>query len=211
MAKKIVAKIISRGLQDIMTQRLKSDFSAYEGDPVVWQGETALTFTPAQEVTELPSGNDPAWDAIPGLVTGDVKLTIYEIPLDVMSELLAVKYSEADGVCVGDSADGVVWLGLSFDRLIRKNGVDSRNKAILHKVRFDLPAINVKTIEKGDNAVANVELTGHAYPLFFKKKDGSMASRTYCIVNSMTNKTKYDANAESIVFPTEFTEDSSGS
>ena len=207
MPKKVVAKIVSRGLQNIITQRLNADFSAYTGDPVEWQGETALTFTPAQEVTELPSGNNPVWDTINGPVTGEVKLTLYDIPLDIMPELLAVKYSAADGVCVGDGSDETVWLGISFDKLVKKAGIESRNKAILYKVRFELPTVELKTIETGDTAVAKVELTGHAYPVFFSKVDGSVGSRTYCIVNSVTNKTKYDANAESIVFPAEFVPD----
>lgn len=207
MAKKVVAKIVSRGLQNIMTQKLNADFSAYSGDPVEWQGETALTFTPSQEVTELPSGNNPVWDTINGPVTGEVKLTLYDIPLDVMPELLAVRYSAADGVCVGDTDDETVWLGISFDKLVKSGNAESRNKAILYKVRFELPAVELKTIEKSDTAVANVELTGHAYPVFFSKQDGSVGSRTYSIVNSVTNKAKYDANAEGIVFPVEFTPD----
>lgn len=207
MAKKVVAKIVSRGLQTIITQRLNADFTAYDGDPIEWQGETSLVFTPAREITELPSGNNPVWDTIEGPVTGEVKLKIYDIPLEVMPELLSVKYSIADGVCVGDNEDGTVWLGVAFDRLIKSGDSQSRNKTILYKVRFDLPAIDVKTIEAGDNAVANLELTGHAYPVFFDKTDGSAGVRTYCIVNSIANKTKYEANADSIVFPAEFTPD----
>lgn len=66
MAKKVVAKIVSRGLQTIITQRLNADFTAYDGDPIEWQGETSLVFTPAREITELPSGNNPVWDTIEG-------------------------------------------------------------------------------------------------------------------------------------------------
>lgn len=207
MSKVVAKKIISRGLQDILSQRLNSDFTAYEGNPVAWQGDTALVFTPAQTNTELPSGNDPAWDVIKGVVTGDVELTLYDFPIDLMPEILGVKYSAADGVCVGDSDDGQVWLGMTFDRLVRENGVESRNKVILQKVYFDLPSIDIKTISKDDNAVSELKLKGHAYPVFFHKADGGMGSRTYSIVNSIKNKTKYDANTDSIAFPEEFTPD----
>lgn len=206
MAVKKIKKVISRGLQDILTQRLNADFTAYTGDPVKWQGDTSLTFTPSQTTTELASGNDPAWDALKGPVVGDVELKLYDIPLDAMPELLGVKYSAADGVCVGDSDDAETWLGLSADKLVKTDEGESRNKIILYKVCFDLPSIESKTTTKDDTAVAEITLKGKAYPVFYTKKDGE-GSRTYCIVNSKTNKTKYDANAEAIVFPSEFTPD----
>ena len=203
MPKKVVQKIISRGLQNILTQRLNAEFNGYDTDPVQWQGDTALVFTPTQTTTEMPSGNDPAWDVIKGPVLGDVELTLYDIPVENMEDLLAVKYSEADGVCVGDSDDGTVWLGLSSDRLIKSAAGESKNKLILYKVRFDLPAIDSKTISKDDNAIAELKLKGYAYPVFFEKADGSTGRRTYAIVNSVKNKAKYDANTEKIVFPAE--------
>lgn len=48
MPKKVVQKIISRGLQNILTQRLNAEFNGYDTDPVQWQGDTALVFTPTQ-------------------------------------------------------------------------------------------------------------------------------------------------------------------
>ena len=207
MAKKVVQKIVSRGLQDIMTQRLNADFSAYTGDPVEWQGDTSLVFTPSREVTVLPSGNNPAWDSIEGPTVGDVELKLYDIPLDKMQELLAVKYSAKDGVCVGDTDDAPVFLGLSSDRLVKSDGVQSRNKLIIYKVRFDLPEINSKTIEEADTAVANVTLKGKAYPVFYSKASGEAGSRTYSVVNSVLNAEKYTANKDVIVFPEEMTPD----
>ena len=207
MPKKQVQKIVSRGLQTILSQRLKSDFSAYEGDALAWQGDTALTFTPSQTRTELPSGNDPAWDTLKGPVVGSVEITLYEFPIDLMPEILGMKYSEASGLCVGDSDDGDVFLGLSFDQLIKEGDKHSHNKTVLYKVCFDIPATEVKTIAKDDTAVKNVKLTGQVYPVFFAKADGAQGSRTYCVMNSVKNKTLYDKHAEAIVFPEEFKAD----
>lgn len=207
MPKKKMKKIISRGLQTILSQRLNGDFSAYEGDALSWQGDIDLKVTPSQTRTELPSGNDPAWDTLKGPVVADVEITLYEFPIDQMPEILGVKYSEASGLCVGDSDDEDVFLGLSFDQLIKEDKAQSKNKMVLYKVCFDIPATEVKTIAKDDTAVKNVKLTGHAYPVFFSKKDGSLGSRTYCVMNSVKNKTLYAANAEAIAFPEEFKED----
>ena len=46
-----------------------------------------------------------------------------------------------------------------------------------------------------------------AYPVFFNKTSGAQGTRTYCIVNSVSNATKYTANATQIVYPTEMTPD----
>ncbi len=207
MPKKKMKKIISRGLQTILSQRLNGDFSAYEGDALSWQGDIDLKVTPSQTRTELPSGNDPAWDTLKGPVVADVEITLYEFPIDQMPEILGVKYSEASGLCVGDSDDEDVFLGLSFDQLITEDKKQSKNKMVLYKVCFDIPATEVKTIAKDDTAVKNVKLTGHAYPVFFSKQDGSLGSRTYCVMNSTKNKTLYEANKEAIAFPEEFKED----
>lgn len=207
MAKKKMQKIISRGLQTILSQRLKSDFSAYEGEPLEWQGDTALTFTPSQTRTELPSGNDPAWDTLKGPVVGDVEITLYEFPIELMPEIFGVKYSAESGLCVGDSDDADVFLGLSFDQLIKEGTTNSRNKTVLFKVCFDIPATEVKTIAKDDTAVKNVKLKGYAYPLFYPKADGTQGSRTYSVMNSIKNKTLYDKYASAIVFPEEFKAD----
>ena len=98
-------------------------------------------------------------------------------------------------------------MGLSFNRLVKKNGAESYNKTILYKVRFDLPEVAPKTIEEGDNAVGDITLKGKAYPVFFNKTSGAQGSRRYCIVNSATNATKYTANASQIVYPSEMTPD----
>lgn len=207
MSVKSIRKVISRGEQNLQTQRLNADCSAYEGDTYRWQGESAFVFTPAQTTTELPSGNDPAWDVIKGVVTGDVELTVYDIPIEDMCHLLGCKYTETDGFVAGDSDDGVAFLGLSIDKLIRSGSTDSINKVILYKVAFDLPAIDIKTISKDDNAVAEIKLKGKAYPVFFTKTNGSLGSRTYRLLNSTRNATAFTANANVIVFPTEITPD----
>lgn len=204
---KNIAKIVSRGLQDVLTQRLNSGHTGYGDTVAKWQGETSFVFTPKREVTPLASGNNPAWDTIEGPVLGDVELKLYSLPLDIMSELLAVQYSVADGVCVGDNDDETPYIGLSLNTLVKKDATQSTNKTILYKVRFDLPEINVKTIAEADNAVADVTLKGKAYPVFFTKTDGSQGSRTYCIANSQTNAAKFEANKDCIVFPTELTAD----
>lgn len=209
MAKSIVQKIVSRGLQDIMTQRLNSDFTAYIGEPIVWQGETSLVFAPTREVTVLASGNNPAWDSIEGPTIGDVELKLYGIPLDKMTELLSVKYSVADGVCVGDTDDQSVYIGLSADKLVKSDDAQSRNKLMLYKVKFNLPEISSKTIAETDTAVADVTLKGKAYPVFYHKANGESGSRTYSIVNSVLNPAKYLANSDAIVFPEEMTPDAS--
>lgn len=202
-----IAKIVSRGLQDVLTQRLNADHTAYGDTVAKWQGDTSLVFTPKREVTVLASGNDPAWNTIEGPVVGDVELKLYSLPLAIMPELLSVKYSAVDGVCVGDGDEASAFLGLSFNQLVRTAGVDSINKTILYKVRFDLPEVNVKTIADADNAVADVTLKGKAYPVFFTKTSGGKGSRTFCIVNSTTNATKFTANESAIVFPVEMTAD----
>ena len=202
---KNIGKVVSRGLQDLLTQRLASGHTAYEETVAKWQGDISLTFTPKRETTVLPSGNNPAWDTIEGPVIGDVELKLYDLPLADMPELLGVQYSAADGVCVGEGEP--VYLGLSFNRLVKKDGVESYNKTILYKVRFDLPEVSPKTIEEGDNAVGDITLKGKAYPVFFNKTSGAQGTRTYCIVNSVSNATKYTANATQIVYPTEMTPD----
>lgn len=204
-----IPKIVSQGLQDIITTKLNSGFTGYESEAVKWTGETAIVFTPTRTTTELPSGNDPAWMVKQGLVVGDVELTLYDIAIDHMEKLFGVKYSAADGVVVGDTDDAVPFIGLSFDRLVTSESGESRNKFILYKVRFDLPVIDTKTISKDDNAIGELKLKGYAYPVFFAKNDGKNGARTYCILNSTLNTTKYTANKETIVFPTEFTPDAS--
>lgn len=208
MPKTIVKKIISRGLQEILTQRLNADFTAYDGNPVVWQGDTAFVFTPQQTITELPSGNDPMWDVIKGPVTGEVEVTLYDFPLDIMPELFGVRYDAEQGVCVGENDEETLFIGISFDRIVKEDNVQSRNKAIIHKVYFELPAIDTKTISRDDNAVGELKLKGKASPLFYPKADGTFGSRTYALVNSVKNKAKYDANKDCIVFPEEFTANS---
>ena len=208
MPLKRIQKMISQGLQDVMTQRLNSGHTGYENDPIKWTGETSLVFTPKRDNTVLAAGNDPAWGELNGPVLGDVELKLYSLPIEDMPSLLGVKYSAADGVCVGDEDDATPYVGLALNNKVRKEGgVSSFNKTILYKVRFDLPEVNLKTIAEGDTAVADVTLKGKAYPVYFAKTDGSQGSRTYCIVNSATNATKYRANEDAIVFPTEFTAD----
>ena len=204
-----IPKIVSQGLQDIITTKLHSGFTGYESEAVKWTGETAIVFTPTRTTTELPSGNDPAWMVKQGLVVGDVELTLYDIAINHMEKLFGVKYSAADGVVVGDTDDAVPFIGLSFDRLVTSESGESRNKFILYKVRFDLPVIDTKTISKDDNAIGELKLKGYAYPVFYAKQSGQNGARTYCILNSTLNTTKYNANKDTIVFPTEFTPDAS--
>lgn len=203
-----IKKTISRGLQDVMTQRLNAGHTGYEGDAIKWTGETACVFTPKRDSTLLAAGNDPAWGEVDGPVTADVELKLYSLPLEEMPQLLGVKYSAADGVCVGDDGDGTPYIGLSLNTKVKTaSEKPSYNKLIAYKVRFDLPEVNLKTIAEGDNAVADVTLKGKAYPVFFTKSDGSEGSRTYCIVNSIKNAAKYKANESEIVYPTEMTPD----
>lgn len=204
-----IPKIVSQGLQDIITTKLNSGFTGYESEAVKWTGETAIVFTPTRTTTELPSGNDPAWMVKQGLVVGDVELTLYDIAINHMEKLFGVKYSAADGVVVGDTDDAVPFTGLSFDRLVTSESGESRNKFILYKVRFDLPVIDTKTISKDDNAIGELKLKGYAYPVFYAKQSGQNGARTYCILNSTLNTTKYNANKDTILFPTEFTPDAS--
>ncbi len=208
MPLKKVQKVISQGLQDVMTHRLNNGHTGYDGDPIKWTGETSLVFTPKRDSTVLAAGNDPAWGELNGPVLGDVELKLYSLPLEDMPSLLGVKYSVADGVCVGDEDDATPYVGLALNNKVKgQGGASSFNKTILYKVRFELPEVSLKTIAEGDTAVADVTLKGKAYPVFFTKTNGSQGSRTYCIVNSVTNATKYKANEETIVFPTEFTAD----
>lgn len=202
-----VPKIVSQGLQDVITTKLNSGFTGYESEAVKWTGETAIVFTPTRTTTELASGNDPAWMVKQGLVVGEVEWTLYDIAINHMEKLLGVKYSAADGIVVGDTDDSVPFVGLSFDRLVSSESGESRNKFILYKVRFDLPAIDTKTISKDDNSIGELKLKGYAYPVFFTKTDGQTGARTYSILNSTLNTTKYNANKETIVFPAEFTPD----
>ena len=69
--------------------------------------------------------------------------------------------------------------------------------------------IDTKTISKDDNAIGELKLKGYAYPVFYAKQSGQNGARTYCILNSTLNTTKYNANKDTIVFPTEFTPDAS--
>ncbi len=204
MSVKTVSKIISKGMQDVITKKLNDDFSAYTGDIVKWTGDTAFTFTPTRTQTELASGNDPAWMSIQGLVTGDVELTLHDIPIENMEDLLGVKYSAADGLVVGDTDDPVPFVALSLNRIVEDaDQVESYNKLILYKVRFDLPAIDIKTITSDDNAISELKLKGKAYPVFFQKQSGKQGARTYAIFNSTANAAKYTANAADIVFPSD--------
>lgn len=207
MPLKKIQKMVSQGLQDVMTQRLNSGHTAYDGDPIKWTGETSFVFSPKRDSTILAAGNDPAWDEVNGPVLGDVELKLYSLPLEDMPSLLGVKYSAADGVCVGDEDDATPYVGLALNNKVKSNGESSFNKTIIYKVRFDLPEVNLKTIAEGDSAVADVTLKGKAYPVYFTKTSGAQGSRTYCVVNSVTNATKYKANEEAIVFPAEFTAD----
>ena len=210
MSATAIGKIISKGLQDVLTVKLNAGCTAYETDVAKWTGETALVFTPSRQATELASGNDPAWWVKEGLCVGDVELTLYDIGIADMERLFGVKYTATDGLVVGDFDDGVVFVGLSCDRLVETPSASSRNKIILYKVRFELPAIDAKTISKDDSAIGELKLKGYAYPVFFTKTNGDTGARTYCIVNSSLNATKYAANASTIVFPTEITPAPSG-
>lgn len=209
MAAKKLQKIISQGLQDVLTQRLNDTQTAYDGEALKWTGETEFSFTPTQDKTVLAAGNDPAWGVIKGLVMGDFELKLYEMPLEEMNQLFSVKYSVVDGVCVGDDDCETPIIGLSLNNKVKSeaSGKTSYNKTILYKAVCDLPAVSLKTIAEGDTAVVNVSVKGKAYPVFFPRADGSQEARTYCIVNSINNAEKYKANEDEIVFPTEFTAD----
>lgn len=211
MALRHIKKTISQGLQDVMTQRLNAGHTGYEGDAIKWTGETSCVFSPKRDNTLLAAGNDPAWGELDGPVTADVELKLYSLPLEEMPQLLGVRYSAADGVCVGDDEDGTPYMGLSLNTKVKTTSEKpSYNKLIAYKVRFDLPEVNLKTIAEGDTAVADVTLKGKAYPVFFTKADGSEGKRTYCIANSIKNAAKYKANEAEIVYPTEMTPDVAG-
>lgn len=207
MANKQIPKVVSRGEHKLVTQRLKDDFTGYTGEVHEWQGETEIVITPSQTVTELPSGDDPAWWVIAGAVTAEVEITMYDVPIDYASQLFPMKYSAADGLWVGDNDATIPWNGLTLDRTVESASGASVNKVVVQKVRFDLPAIGAKTIAKDDNALAELKLKGYAYPVFYSKADGSTGSKTYGILNSVKNKAKFDAYSDGIVFPSEFTPD----
>lgn len=202
---KQVQKIVYHGLQDVLTQRLNSGHTGYESGATKWTGETSFVFTPKRDTTVLAAGNDPAWGEIQGPVLGDVELKLYSLPLEDMPSLLGVQYSESDGVCVGDEDDYTPYVGLSLNNKVKSSSGNSYNKTILYKVRFDLPEVSNKTKAEGDTAVADVTLKGKAYPVFFTKTNGEQGARTYCFVNSAKNATKYAANENGIVYPSEFT------
>jgi hypothetical protein len=206
---KQIKKITRRGLHNVLTQKLKDDFSGYSEDIAAWTGDTEIEIVPTRQVDNLASGDDPAWAVIKGPVTATVKIKFYDIAIDCMEQLLSVKYDAVNGVCVGDVDDTDCFVGISFDESIVYDGATSNNKTILYKVLFDLPTIKSKTVAEGDNALAEVELNGKAYPVFFNKANGTIGRRTYSIVNSKLNADKYKANAECIVFPSEATASSS--
>jgi hypothetical protein len=198
-----IKKITRRGLHNVLTQKLNSDFSGYTDDAAKWTGDTEIEFTPSRQVDNLASGDDPAWDVIKGPVTGTIKIKFHDIAIDCMEHLLSVTYDAVNGICVGDNEDADCFIGISFDETIKYNGTVSNNKTILYKVLFDLPTITSKTVAEGDNALSEVELNGKAYPVFFNKANGTTGRRTYSIVNSKLNANKYEANKDCIVFPSD--------
>lgn len=206
----LLPKLIYHGFGQLITRKINAGQTGYDGLPVIWEGNIDFEFTPSQEKTSLPAGDDPNWGTIDGPVLGNVKLTVYSIPVDVAPQLLAVKYSAADGLIVGDDDAPTVNVGLSVENSVKNEstGAVSKNKTIIYKVNFDLPTKSIKTKQEGDNAVATIELNGKAYPAFFTKTNGSIGRRTYCSINSNLNSVKYAANADTIVWPTDFTADS---
>ncbi|MBR2200758.1 MAG: hypothetical protein IJ894_08455 [Bacteroidales bacterium] len=120
-----------------------------------------------------------------------------------------MKYSAADGMVVGDEDEPDVLIGMAFDQSVKheSTGAASVNKTILYKVELDLPTISGKTKGEGDNAVANIEISGKAWPAYYTKTGGSTGRRTYCTVNSTLNPDKFAANNNTIVWPSDFTAD----
>lgn len=198
-------KIVAQGMCNVLTVKLAESGTAYASDPVKWQGTTQLVFTPTRTVTDLASGNDPSYLTVQGLVTGTVELTLFDISVDDLAKLVCAKYSATDGLMVGDFDDPITYVGLSVDKLVRTKEASaetvSYTKTILYKVRFDLPALDIRTISEEDNSISEIKLTGKAFPVFFAKTNGEGA-RTYTIVNSVTNSTKYNANKDTIIYPT---------
>lgn len=205
----VLDKTIYHGFGKLITRKINAGQTNYDGLPVIWTGEIDLEFSPKQEVTYLASGDDPQWGRIEGAVTGDVKLTIYGVPINHLPQLLGVKYSAADGIVVGEDDTPSVNVGLAFDNSVKNEstGAVSTNKTILYKVNFTLPNTVIKTKGEGDNAVATIELNGKVWPVFYTKTGGSIGRRTYCKVNSTLNATKFAANADTIVWPSDFTPD----
>lgn len=202
-------KIIIHGYCQLVTRKINAGQTGYDGLPVIWTGQIDVEFTPTQEKTALPSGDDPRWGSIKGPVLGSVKGTFYGLPLNYLPQILGVKYSAADGMVVGDEDEPDVLIGMAFDQSVKheSTGAASVNKTILYKVELDLPTISGKTKGEGDNAVANIEISGKAWPAYYTKTGGSTGRRTYCTVNSTLNPDKFAANNNTIVWPSDFTAD----
>ncbi len=201
-------KIISQGLQKIITQKLNADHNGYTGDAQEWEGVTELTITPTVASTVLPAGNDPQWMKINGNVTADVSLKLYDIPLEKMKDLLSVKYDAENGVSFEGGADAV-FLGLKVDRPVTASDGSSTNRIVLYKVTFDLPEISMKTIEEEDTAVSDVTLSGKASPVFYSKSNGTVGNITMRMMNSVSHPDAFASFENGIVYPTDDTSGSS--
>lgn len=193
-------KIISRGLASISTQKLNAGQTGYSATRTEWSGHHEIVITPSQDKTLLPSGNDPAWAEIKGAVLCDIDLKIYALPVDKMSELLNVDYSDEDGVAFTSNTAGQ-FVGMDIVTDIQTEDAKSQRKIILYKVSFDLPEISLKTVAEGEPAVGDVTLKGKAYPVFYAKSGGTQGNVTLSIFDSVKQATKWEANKSTIVFP----------
>lgn len=195
-------KVVSQGLAEIVTQQLNETHSGYESEVVKWEGHHALTVTPSQQKMLLASGDDPAWGEVKGAVICDLELKIYAIPVEMMSKLLSVEYSEEEGVSMSSDAPNIN-VGLMATIKETRDGVKTRNKTILYKTSWDLPETSNETISEDNVAVADLTIKGKAYPVFYSKADGSQGNKTVSIFNSVKQRAKWEANETSIQFPSD--------
>ena len=194
-------KVVTQGLATVATQRLNDTHSGYESEVTEWEGHHSLVITPSQSKTLLPSGDDPAWGEIRGSVVCDLELKIYAIPVELMSKLLGVEYSDEDGVSMSDAPP--VYVGLALTVKETRDGAKTQNKIIAYKTCWDLPELSHETVGEDNAAVADLTIKGKGYPVFYTKADGSQGNKTVAIFNSVKQKAKWDANAKSIQFPNE--------
>ncbi len=195
-------KVVTQGLAKVATQRLNDTHSGYESEVTEWEGHHSLVITPSQSKMLLPSGDDPAWGEVRGPVVCDLELKIYAIPVELMSKLLGVEYSDEDGVSMSSDASSL-YVGLAVTVKETRDGAKTQNKTIAYKTCWDLPEISNKTVSEDDTAVADLTIKGKAYPVFYTKADGSQGNKTLSIFNSVKQKAKWEANATSIQFPSE--------
>lgn len=193
-----VTKTYTRGLHNLITQVYDEEKDEYTGEVRFWQGDTQIEITSNQEIEKLPSGNNAGWDSVEGPLTYDIKLTLYDIPLEEYENLFAIDYDEDYGVMAGSQNHQAKYIGLSFDTVCRDN---SQNKYVFLKVELQPPDITRQTISDDENAVSSTEINGTAYPVWYVNKNGEDDLCTNLILNSKTHADKYDVYNKGFKIP----------